>query len=123
MDDASIGGNGRSNRAAVNNRVHGIKGLDGPPMGHVSNISHHLNKLERCHVLVPKAEFEKLIWSLSRKLFPHCITYNCTAPSAMSNIPIGRIERIAVTVSRLVGLYGGFRTGQTFRLKGGSYLG
>ena len=109
----------------------------------LSGVSHHLGTVERCHVSASKAGLEGFIRSLSRELAPKGITCNCVAsgvidtlrdasagarpPSgAVSNTPIGRlgrIEEIAETVRLLVGLHGGFTTGQTIHVNGGAYLG
>ncbi len=109
----------------------------------LSGISHRVGTLNRCHVSASKSGLEGLIRALSRELAPHGITCNCVAPGAIDtvrgaaagarpsgqagpNIPIGRVgtvEEIAAMVRHLVGPNGGFITGQTIHVNGGSFLG
>jgi len=109
----------------------------------LSGISHRVGTLNRCHVSASKAGLEGLIRALSRERAPHGITCNCVAPGAIDtvrgasagarpsgpagpNIPIGRmgtVDEIAAMVRHLVGPNGGFVTGQTIHVNGGSFLG
>jgi 3-oxoacyl-[acyl-carrier protein] reductase len=109
----------------------------------LSGVSHRIGTLNRCHVSASKAGLEGLIRALARELAPHGITCNCVAPGAIdtvrgaaagarpndgaaANIPIGRmgsVEEIAAMVRHLVGPTGGYITGQTIHVNGGSFLG
>lgn len=109
----------------------------------LSGISHRVGTLNRCHVSASKAGLEGLIRALARELAPHGITCNCVAPGAIDtvrgasagarpsgpagpSIPIGRmgtVDEIAAIVRHLVGPNGGFITGQTIHVNGGSFLG
>jgi 3-oxoacyl-[acyl-carrier protein] reductase len=109
----------------------------------LSGVSHRVGTLDRCHVSASKAGLEGLIRALSRELAPHGITANCIAPGAIDtvrgaaagarptdmaarNIPVGRVgtvEEIAAMVRHLVGPAGGYITGQTIHMNGGTFLG
>jgi 3-oxoacyl-[acyl-carrier protein] reductase len=109
----------------------------------LSGVSHRVGTLDRCHVSASKAGLEGLIRALSRELAPHGITCNCVAPGAIDtvrgaaagalpsdlvarNIPVGRpgtVEEIAAMVRHLVGPTGGYITGQTIHVNGGTFLG
>jgi 3-oxoacyl-[acyl-carrier protein] reductase len=109
----------------------------------LSGVSHRVGTLDRCHVSASKAGLEGLIRALSRELAPHGITCNCVAPGAVDtvrgaaagahptdmaarNIPVGRVgtvDEIAAMVRHLVGPTGGYITGQTIHMNGGTFLG
>ncbi|MDG2287026.1 MAG: SDR family NAD(P)-dependent oxidoreductase, partial [Alphaproteobacteria bacterium] len=109
----------------------------------LSGVSHRVGTLDRCHVSASKAGLEGLIRALSRELAPHGITCNCVAPGAVDtvrgaaagarptdmaarNIPVGRVgtvDEIAAMVRHLVGPAGGYITGQTIHMNGGTFLG
>lgn len=108
----------------------------------LSGISHHIGTPSRCHVSASKAGLEGLMRSLAIELAPYKITCNCIAPGLIDtvrgkssgerptnsnnkNIPIQRIgdvEEIAALVNLIVGPNGGFTTGQTIHVNGGSFL-
>jgi 3-oxoacyl-[acyl-carrier protein] reductase len=109
----------------------------------LSGVSHRVGTLDRCHVSASKAGLEGLVRALSRELAPHGITCNCVAPGAVDtvrgaaagarptdmaarNIPVGRVgtvEEISAMVRHLVGPTGGYITGQTIHMNGGTFLG
>ena len=109
----------------------------------LSGISHHIGTPSRCHVSASKAGLEGLMRSLAIELAPYKITCNCIAPGLIdtvrgkssgerptssnnNNIPpiqrIGDVEEIAALVNLIVGPNGGFTTGQTIHVNGGSFL-
>ena len=108
----------------------------------LSGISTHVGTPNRCHVSASKAGLEGLIRALAIELAPHRITCNCVAPGAVDtvrgatagampgmladrNIPLqrkARVEEIAGMVRHLVGPDGGYVTGQTIHVNGGSFL-
>jgi 3-oxoacyl-[acyl-carrier protein] reductase len=109
----------------------------------LSGVSHRVGTLNRCHVSASKAGLEGLIRALSRELAPHGITCNCVAPGAVDtvrgaaagakptnmsaqDIPVGRVgtvDEIAAMVRHLVGPAGGYITGQTIHMNGGTFFG
>jgi 3-oxoacyl-[acyl-carrier protein] reductase len=109
----------------------------------LSGVSHRAGTLNRCHVSASKAGLEGLIRALSRELAPHGITCNCVAPGAVNtvrgaaagakptnmsakDIPVGRVgtvDEIAAMVRHLVGPTGGYITGQTIHMNGGTFFG
>jgi 3-oxoacyl-[acyl-carrier protein] reductase len=109
----------------------------------LSGVSHRVGTLNRCHVSASKAGLEGLIRALSRELAPHGITCNCVAPGAVDtvrgaaagakptnmsaqDIPVARVgtvDEIAAMVRHLVGPSGGYITGQTIHMNGGTFFG
>lgn len=114
----------------------------GGAMVALSGISTHVGTPNRCHVSASKAGLEGLMRALAIELAPHGIRCNCVAPGAVDTqrgaaagpmpssladrgIPLGRkatVAEIADTVRFLVGPEGGYVTGQTLHVNGGSFL-
>ncbi|HUA76303.1 MAG TPA: SDR family NAD(P)-dependent oxidoreductase [Acetobacteraceae bacterium] len=108
----------------------------------LSGISNHVGTPNRCHVSASKAGLEGLVRALAVELAPHRITCNAVAPGMIdtvrgasagplppglgaSNVPLarkGRPEEIAAAIRLLVGPDGGYITGQTIHVNGGTFL-
>jgi len=108
----------------------------------LSGISNHVGTPNRCHVSAAKAGLEGLVRALAIELAPHRITCNAVAPGTIDTVrgasagpmpkrlgvggvPLarkGRPEEIAAMVRLLVGPEGGYITGQTIHVNGGSFL-
>lgn len=108
----------------------------------MSGVSTHVGTPNRCHVSASKAGLEGLIRALAIELAPHRITCNCVAPGAVDtvrgpsagalpgtltdqSIPLKRkatVDEIAAMVRLLAGPEGGYITGQTIHVNGGTYL-
>lgn len=108
----------------------------------LSGISTHVGTPNRAHVSASKAGLEGLMRALAVELAPHGIRCNCVAPGAVDTargasagpmpgtlgiegVPLRRkasVEEIAAVVALLVGLDGGYITGQTVHVNGGAFL-
>ncbi len=108
----------------------------------LSGVSTHVGTPNRCHVSASKAGLEGLMRALAVELAPHRITCNCVSPGAVDTvrgptagalpstlgaaaIPLQRkatVEEIAAMVCLLAGPEGGYVTGQTIHVNGGTFL-
>ena len=110
----------------------------------LSGISTHVGTPNRAHVSASKAGLEGLMRALAVELAPQGIRANCVAPGAVDTtrgasagampqtlgreegIPMRRkasVQEIADVVRMLAGPEGGYVTGQTIHVNGGSFLG
>ena len=110
----------------------------------LSGISTHVGTPNRAHVSASKAGLEGLMRALAVELAPQGIRANCVAPGAVDTargasagampqalgreegIPMRRkasVQEIADVVRLLAGPEGGYVTGQTIHVTGGSFLG
>ena len=108
----------------------------------LSGVSTHVGTLDRCHVSASKAGLEGLMRALAKELAPHGIRCNSVAPGSIDTvrgasagsqpstitergIPLGRrghVQEIADVVRLLAGPEGGYITGQTIHVNGGTFL-
>ena len=108
----------------------------------LSGISTHVGTTNRAHVSASKSGLEGLMRALAMEFAPHNIRCNSVAPGAVdtvrgasagalpsklreSGIPLGRkasVDEIAAVVRMLAGPEGGYVTGQTIHVNGGSFL-
>lgn len=110
----------------------------------LSGISTHVGTPNRAHVSASKAGLEGLIRAIAVEFAPQGIRANCVAPGAVDTtrgasagampqglnrdegIPMRRkasVQEIADVVRMLAGPEGGYVTGQTIHVNGGSFLG
>jgi 3-oxoacyl-[acyl-carrier protein] reductase len=110
----------------------------------LSGISTHVGTPNRAHVSASKAGLEGLMRAIAVEFAPQGIRANCVAPGAVDTtrgasagampaglgreegIPMRRkasVEEIASVVRMLAGPEGGYVTGQTIHVNGGSFLG
>ena len=108
----------------------------------LSGISTHVGTPNRAHVSASKSGLEGLMRAIAMEFAAHNIRANCVAPGAIdtvrgasagampsrlreSTVPLGRkgsVEEIAAMVRLLAGPEGGYVTGQTIHVNGGSFL-
>jgi 3-oxoacyl-[acyl-carrier protein] reductase len=110
----------------------------------LSGISTHVGTPNRAHVSASKAGLEGLMRAIAVEFAPQGIRANCVAPGAVDTtrgasagampaglgreegIPMRRkatVDEIASVVRMLAGPEGGYVTGQTIHVNGGSFLG
>jgi len=110
----------------------------------LSGISTHVGTPNRAHVSASKAGLEGLMRAIAVEFAPKGIRANCVAPGAVDTtrgasagampqglnrdegIPMRRkasVEEIASVVRMLAGPEGGYVTGQTIHVNGGTFLG
>ena len=108
----------------------------------LSGISTHVGTPNRAHVSASKSGLEGLMRAIAMEFAEQGIRANCVAPGAIdtvrgasagampsrlreSTVPLGRkgsVEEIAAVVRMLAGPEGGYITGQTIHVNGGSFL-